>query len=64
MIPVELSATEFRTRVLRAMRRIPVGKTVSYKELARKSGSEEASRAVGSTCASNRIPKFSLGRMP
>jgi methylated-DNA-[protein]-cysteine S-methyltransferase len=56
MIPVELSATEFRTRVLRAMRKIPVGTTVSYKELARKSGSEDASRAVGSTCASNRIP--------
>lgn len=56
LIPVELSSSEFRTRVLRAMRKIPVGKTVSYKELARKSGSEDASRAVGSTCASNRIP--------
>jgi len=55
-IPVELSETEFRTRVLRTMRKIPVGKTMSYKELARKSGSENASRAVGSTCASNRIP--------
>lgn len=55
-IPVELSETEFRTRVLRVMRRIPAGTTMSYKELARRSGSKDASRAVGSTCASNRIP--------
>lgn len=55
-IPVGISATEFRARVLRKMRRIPVGKAISYKELAKRSGSSGASRAVGSTCASNRIP--------
>ena len=55
-IPVEISSTEFRSRVLRAMRRIPAGKVMSYKELARRSGSADASRAVGSTCASNQIP--------
>jgi methylated-DNA-[protein]-cysteine S-methyltransferase len=38
------------------MRRIPVGKVMSYKELAKRSGSEDASRAVGSTCADNQIP--------
>lgn len=55
-IPVTLKTSEFRGRVLQSMRRINVGKTMSYKELAVASGSPGASRATGSACATNPIP--------
>ena len=55
-IPVEISGSIFRSRVLRKMRGIRAGKTLSYKALAIKSGSPRASRAVGRACATNLIP--------
>lgn len=63
--PVDLSGikltwpqilTPFRQRVVRATRKIPWGQTVSYGELARRSGSPKAARAVGTVMASNRFP--------
>ncbi|TWU43719.1 Methylated-DNA--protein-cysteine methyltransferase [Novipirellula aureliae] len=48
--------TPFSTVVYEKCREIPVGTTLSYKELARRSGSEGASRAVGSAMARNRVP--------
>jgi methylated-DNA-[protein]-cysteine S-methyltransferase len=47
--------TEYRRRVLETARRIPYGKTVSYGELAARSGKPRAARAVGSAMASNPI---------
>jgi len=47
--------TEYRKRVLETARRIPYGKTMSYGELAARSGKPRAARAVGSAMASNSI---------
>jgi methylated-DNA-[protein]-cysteine S-methyltransferase len=47
--------TPYRRRVLETARRIPYGKTLSYGELAARSGKPRAARAVGSAMASNPI---------
>ena len=41
---------DFRRRVLRAIDRIPYGKTRSYMEVAASAGNERAVRAAGSAC--------------
>jgi methylated-DNA-[protein]-cysteine S-methyltransferase len=48
--------TEFQRRVLEACRRIKMGATMTYGELATKAKSPRAARAVGSTMAKNRVP--------
>ena len=48
--------TEFRARVLKKCRKLPYGSTMSYGELAIKSGYPNAARAVGTTMKSNRFP--------
>lgn len=45
--------SEFRRKVYAAARRIPVGKTVTYGELAREVGDPGASRAVGQALGHN-----------
>jgi methylated-DNA-[protein]-cysteine S-methyltransferase len=47
---------DFRRRALRAINRIPYGKTRSYTEIARSAGNERAVRAAGTACGSNPIP--------
>jgi methylated-DNA-[protein]-cysteine S-methyltransferase len=47
---------DFRRRALRAIDRIPYGKTRSYTEIARIAGNERAVRAAGTACGSNPIP--------
>ena len=47
--------TAYRKRVLETARRIPYGTTMSYGELATRSGKPRAARAVGSAMASNPI---------
>jgi methylated-DNA-[protein]-cysteine S-methyltransferase len=44
---------DFKQKVLDIVVKIPKGKTMSYKEVAKKAGSSNASRAVGSIMASN-----------
>lgn len=46
----------FRRRALRAIDRIPYGKTRSYAEIARSAGNERAVRAAGTACGANPIP--------
>jgi methylated-DNA-[protein]-cysteine S-methyltransferase len=46
----------FRLRVLQELATVPFGVTVSYGELARRSGSPSATRAVGSAMATNPLP--------
>lgn len=46
----------FRREVLHELTAVGYGETVSYQELARRSGRPQASRAVGSAMASNPIP--------
>ena len=46
-IPIKLKGTDFRMRVWEALRSIPYGETISYKELAQRIGQPNAIRAVG-----------------
>jgi methylated-DNA-[protein]-cysteine S-methyltransferase len=46
----------FRRRALRAIDRIPYGKTRSYTQIASSAGNERAVRAAGTACGSNPIP--------
>ena len=48
--------TDFGRRVIRACRKIPYGKTLTYGELAARSGNSAAARAVGNHMARNPIP--------
>jgi O-6-methylguanine DNA methyltransferase len=54
-IRVAADGTTFQHRVWDALRRIPVGETVSYVDIARELGIPGASRAVGAANASNPI---------
>jgi methylated-DNA-[protein]-cysteine S-methyltransferase len=46
----------FRLDALKALSRVPYGKTVTYSELAERAGRPRAQRAAGSACGSNPIP--------
>ena len=46
---------QFSQLVWKEMRKIPVGKTWSYAELAARAGSPDAVRAAGSACGKNLI---------
>jgi methylated-DNA-[protein]-cysteine S-methyltransferase len=50
------AVSDFQRRVYKRCREIPLGKTMSYGELAEKAGSPGAARAVGNCMAANRIP--------
>lgn len=46
----------YRRAVLEELSRVPFGKTVTYKDLAERTGNPKASRAVGTAMATNPIP--------
>ena len=52
---VDIRATAFQRRVWQELRRIPLGETRSYGEIARALGQQGASRAVGRACATNPV---------
>jgi methylated-DNA-[protein]-cysteine S-methyltransferase len=54
-IPVVFGGTPFQNKVWKQLRRIPVGKTLSYGALAKKIGEPKAMRAVGLANGSNPI---------
>jgi O-6-methylguanine DNA methyltransferase len=54
--PLDLAGTEFQKRVWNALRKISVGKTKSYGEIAQAIGKPKAVRAVGGACGANPIP--------
>src|SRR5438309_63764 len=54
-LPLDIRGTAFQQRVWRALQDIPVGRTVSYAELARRIGTPKAIRAVAGACAANNI---------
>jgi O-6-methylguanine DNA methyltransferase len=54
--PLDLAGTEFQKTVWNALRKIPLGKTKSYGEIARAIGRPRAVRAVGGACGANPIP--------
>jgi AraC family transcriptional regulator of adaptative response/methylated-DNA-[protein]-cysteine methyltransferase len=54
-LPLDIRGTAFQQRVWRALQEIPLGRTVSYTEIARRIGAPKAVRAVAGACAANRI---------
>ncbi len=52
-LPIDVRGTAFQVQVWEALRRIPAGTTVSYRELAAVIGRPTAARAVASACAAN-----------
>ncbi|MCL4557222.1 MAG: methylated-DNA--[protein]-cysteine S-methyltransferase [Deltaproteobacteria bacterium] len=56
-VPVDTtSVTGFTRLVLEEVRRVPYGKTVSYKQLASAMGRVKAARAVGNSLGKNPVP--------
>ncbi|MCX5889288.1 MAG: methylated-DNA--[protein]-cysteine S-methyltransferase [Deltaproteobacteria bacterium] len=55
-LPLDLQGTPFQQKVWQELQRIPRGRTISYKELARRAGSPQAFRAAGQANAVNPIP--------
>jgi O-6-methylguanine DNA methyltransferase len=54
--PLDLAGTAFQKSVWNALRKISLGKTKSYGEIARAIGKPNAVRAVGGACGANPIP--------
>ena len=54
-LPLVLRGTNFQIKVWEALLRIPLGRLVSYDDVARSIGQPTASRAVGTAIGSNRI---------
>lgn len=54
-LPLDISGTAFQRQVWQALRNIPVGKTATYKQIARQIGTPKAVRAVGSACGANKV---------
>ena len=52
-LPLDVRGTAFQQRVWQALREIPVGKTASYTEIARRIGSPKSVRGVARACATN-----------
>jgi AraC family transcriptional regulator of adaptative response/methylated-DNA-[protein]-cysteine methyltransferase len=54
-LPLDIRATAFQRRVWEELRRIPVGDTLSYGEIARRVGRPGGAQAVGQACAANPV---------
>ena len=54
--PLDLAGTAFQKKVWNALRKISLGKTKSYGEIARAIGRPKAVRAVGGACGANPVP--------
>jgi O-6-methylguanine DNA methyltransferase len=54
--PLDLTGTAFQKSVWKQMRKIPLGKTKSYGEIASAIGNPKAVRAVGGACGANPVP--------
>lgn len=54
-LPLDIQATAFQQRVWEELRRIPLGETLTYGEIASRLGQPTASRAVGRACATNPV---------
>lgn len=54
-LPLDIQGTAFQRKVWDALRRLKVGETVSYAEVAEQIGNPGAIRAVAKACASNKL---------
>lgn len=52
-LPLDVCGTAFQQRVWQALRKIPVGSTASYTDIAQRIGSPKSVRAVAQACAAN-----------
>jgi len=52
-LPLDVRGTAFQQRVWQALRKIPVGATASYAQIARRIGAPRSMRAVAQACAAN-----------
>lgn len=54
-LPVDVQGTAFQAGVWKVLRKIPLGETLSYGQVAKQLGKPRAVRAVASACANNKI---------
>jgi AraC family transcriptional regulator of adaptative response/methylated-DNA-[protein]-cysteine methyltransferase len=54
-LPLDIRGTAFQCQVWEALRRIPLGRTATYSEIAERIGRPDAVRAVAGACAANRL---------
>lgn len=54
-LPLDIEGTEFREKIWNELLNIPYGETISYGELARRTGDANAARAAGNANGSNKI---------
>lgn len=50
-VPLDIRGTDFQKQVWHAVRKVPLGRTCTYSDIAKKIGKAKAIRAVGSACA-------------
>ena len=62
-MPAYRTQASFRQKVLEVVRKIPKGKTLTYKEVAASAGSPKAYRAVGNILNKNYDPKIPCHRV-
>lgn len=55
-VPLDEKGTDFQKKIWKELRKVPFGKTVSYKDIAFRIGNLEAIRAVGQAMGANPIP--------
>lgn len=55
-LPITLEGTPFQLKIWKLLQEIPYGTTITYGELARRSGDIKASRAVGMANSRNPLP--------
>lgn len=54
-LPLDIRGTVFQKQVWKALRKIPHGKTATYREIAERIGKRSAVRAVAQACAANPV---------
>jgi AraC family transcriptional regulator of adaptative response/methylated-DNA-[protein]-cysteine methyltransferase len=54
-LPLDVRGTAFQQRVWQALRKIPLGTTATYSEIAQRIGAPQSVRAVAGACAANKI---------
>ncbi len=54
-LPLDVRGTAFQQRVWQALRKIPVGSTASYSDIAKRIGLPKSVRAVAQACAANAL---------
>ena len=54
-LPLDVQGTVFQQRVWQMLRKIPVGSTASYSDIARRIGAPQSARAVAQACAANAL---------